>query len=129
MHFGRLHYALLCILLLAAPLPASADRRVALVIGNNAYKHSAELKNPKNDAEDISTALKSLQFEVIVAFDLEKADIDHRILAFSEALVGADVGIFFYAGHGLQVAGRNYIVPVDAKLTTAAGLDFEMVPL
>ena len=119
------------VLLLLALLPsiAHADKRVALVIGNSAYKHAGELANPKNDATDMAAALKKLSFHVIEGFDLDKAGLDRKIRDFATALAGADVGLFFYAGHGLQVAGQNYIVPVDAELTTAASLDFEMVRL
>jgi uncharacterized caspase-like protein len=108
---------------------AAAEKRVALVIGNSAYKHAPELENPRNDATDMAAALKALGIEVIEGLDLDKQAIDRKILDFSTALSGADAGIFFYAGHGLQVNGNNYLVPVDAELSTAAALEFEMVRL
>lgn len=108
---------------------AQAEKRVALVIGNSAYKHAAELKNPKNDAIDIAAALKAIGLEVIVGIDLGKAGLETKVREFSEALREADVGVFFYAGHGLQVNGNNYLVPVDAELSTIAALEFEMVRL
>jgi uncharacterized caspase-like protein len=117
------------ILLLLVPSVAHAEKRVALVIGNSAYRHAGELANPKNDATDIAAALKKLGFQVLEGFDLDKANLDRKIRDFASALQGANVGLFFYSGHGLQVAGQNYIVPVDAELTTAAALDFEMVRL
>lgn len=112
----------------AAPAYASA-KRVALVIGNGAYVSATPLANPKNDAEDMAAALKSLGFTVILATDLTKTDMDHKVLEFALALEGAEAAVFHYSGHGLQVAGVNYLVPVDAKLETAASLDFEMVRL
>ncbi len=108
---------------------ASAAKRVALVIGNGAYANAPTLANPKNDAEDIAAALKTLNFTVILGIDLDKRAMDRKILEFAGALSGADAGVFHYSGHGLQVAGVNYLVPVDASLESAAALDFEAVPL
>jgi uncharacterized caspase-like protein len=114
--------------LAAAVDSASAkSKRVALVIGNSAYQHTSVLSNPKHDATDVAAVLKALKFDVIEGLDLSKTDMDRTIRDFAEALSDAHVGLFFYAGHGLQVSGENYLVPVDAKLTTAAALDFEMV--
>jgi len=108
---------------------ANAEKRVALVIGNSAYKHTAPLENPKNDAVDVIAALKSHKFQIVEGFDLDKAAFDRKVRDFATALQGADVGLFFFAGHGLQVAGQNHLVPIDAELTTAVGLEFEMVRL
>lgn len=128
----RLLFALLAavvsLLLFHAPTLAQ-DKRVALVIGNSAYVSATPLENPKNDASDVAAALQSLGFEVLKGIDLDKAAMDRTIRDFATALTGAKVGLFFYAGHGLQVGGQNYLVPIDAKLTTAAGLDFETVRL
>jgi formylglycine-generating enzyme required for sulfatase activity len=122
--------ALITLALLALlPSGAQAAKRVALVVGNSAYEHTPPLENPRNDATDMATALRKLGIEVIVAFDLNKAAFDQKIRDFATALQSADTGVFFYAGHGLQVAGRNYLAPVDAKLTAASALDFEMVRL
>jgi hypothetical protein len=104
-------------------------RRVALVIGNAAYENTAPLTNPRNDAEDVSVALTRLGFEVIKGIDLKKSAMERTIRNFANALIGADMGLFFYAGHGLQVAGVNYLVPIDAQLSTASALDFEMIRL
>jgi Caspase domain len=109
--------------------PALGDKRVALVIGNSAYEHAAVLANPNNDATDISASLERLGYDVITASDLKKADLENAIRTFSRRLEGADLGLFFYAGHGLQVAGTNYLVPVDAKLATSDSLDFELIRL
>jgi uncharacterized caspase-like protein len=77
----------------------------------------------------MAAELRKLGFAVLERLDLDKAAMDRSIHDFSEALVGAEAGLFFYAGHGLQVAGQNYLVPVDAKLATASAVDFEMVRL
>lgn len=105
----------------------ATDKRVALVIGNSAYQHTGALTNPMNDATDIAAALKKLGFSVLEGQDLDKAGMDRTIRQFARELDGAHVGLFFYAGHGLQVEGQNYLVPVDAKLEHPSGLDFEMV--
>ncbi len=117
------------ILVICASSAAFAEKRVALVIGNGAYANAPTLANPRNDAADMAAALRALGFTVIVGTDLTKTQMDRKILEFASALSGADAGVFHYSGHGLQVAGVNYLVPVDAELTTAAALDFEMVRL
>jgi len=100
-----------------------------LVIGNSGYQHTSQLENPKNDATDMVAALKQVGFQVIDGFDLEKTSFERKVRDFSVALRGAEVGLFFYAGHGLQVAGNNYLVPIDAKAETADARDWEMVRL
>jgi hypothetical protein len=124
-----LRIAIAWLLIMGALSAAQAERRVALVIGNSAYRHAPALANPRNDAEDFATALQALGVEVIKGIDLDKPAMDLEIRKFSSALSGADVGIFFYAGHGLQVSGNNYLVPIDAELSTTAALEFEMVRL
>lgn len=118
------------LLLLATALgPANAERRVALVIGNSAYENTLPLNNPSNDAVDIAAKLRLLGFEVIDGTDLSKREMEKRIRAFANKLIGADVGLFFYAGHGLQVDGRNFLAPVDATLKSDTDLDFEAIEL
>jgi uncharacterized caspase-like protein len=124
----RVGVAFLLLMILAAT-SAHAEKRVALVIGNSAYLHAAELINPKHDADDMAAALKALGIEVIKGLDLDKRGMEREVRKFSTALNSADVGIFFYSGHGLQVNGNNYLVPVDAELSTADALEFEMVRL
>ena len=108
---------------------AAAGRRVALIIGNAAYQHTSPLTNPKNDAADLGNALTKLGFEADVGTDLDKSRMDRTIRQFAEKLNGADLGVFFYAGHGLQYDGQNYLVPIDARLDSTTALDFEMVRL
>src|SRR5262245_43201135 len=132
---GRMHWHFSIVLLAVTAVfahavdAAAAGRKVALVIGNSAYKFAGELENPKNDAADMAAALKKLDFQVVEGINLDKASFDRKVRDFATALPGAEVAVFFYAGHGLQVAGQNYLVPIDAELTSAAGLDFEMVRL
>src|SRR5262245_44790970 len=97
---------------------AAGQERIALVIGNSAYRYSPRLENPRNDAGDMSIVLRRKGFRVIEGFDLGKAAFDAKIREFTQALSGVEVGLFFYAGHGVQVSGQNYLVPIDAKLTT-----------
>jgi uncharacterized caspase-like protein len=115
--------------LLAGIAPAAAEKRVALVIGNSAYENVPRLTNPSNDASDVAGKLKALGFEVVEGIDLGKRDMEKRIRAFAAALSGADVGLFYYAGHGLQVDQRNFLAPVDAQLKSESDLDFEAVQL
>ncbi len=110
-------------------LPALAEKRVALVIGNSKYAEATPLTNPTNDANDISAALKSAGFDVILGLDVDKRGFDTKVRNFAELLEGADAAIFFYAGHGLQVGGRNYLIPIDARLANERDLDFDAVSL
>ena len=116
-------------LLLVLAGKANAAGRVALVIGNAAYKHAAVLNNPVNDANDLAAALEKQNFKVIKGVDLDHAGMLATIRKFSRALSKGDVGIFFYAGHGIQIRGKNYLVPTDAKLADSFGIDFELVRL
>lgn len=121
--------ALLGLVVLNVKAWAQAERRIALVVGNAAYTSAGALANPVNDASDIASALKVLGFEVISGTDLDKRSFDIKLREFSRALPKSDVALFFYAGHGLQVSGRNFLVPVDAQLQGERDLDFEGVSL
>jgi hypothetical protein len=107
---------------------AHAERRVALVIGNSGYQHVATLKNPFNDAKGMSEKLSDLGFEVVTGQDLTLRDMRQTIRKFIGTLDGADLALFFYAGHGLQVSGENYLLPVDAELDSHLDLEFEALP-
>jgi hypothetical protein len=109
--------------------PAYADKRVALVIGNSAYKNAPQLKNPSNDATDMAAALERLGFEVVRGLDTDYSAMRKLVRTFSDKLGDADVALVFYAGHGLQVAGKNYLVPIDAQIESQADLDFGTVDL
>lgn len=108
---------------------ARAEKRVALVIGNSTYRNTTPLKNPSNDATAMSAALERLGFTVVRGIDLDYPGMREHVKRFAEALVGADVGLFFYAGHGLQVGGQNFLAPIEVTLNSEAELDFNTVSL
>ena len=116
----------LCILaaVVLGALPAVADKRVALIIGNSAYQQAGTLANPVNDAKEMGAALQDLGFVVLLGLDLDKRAFDIKVRDFSRALADADTGVFFYAGHGLQIAGHNYLIPIDAQLQRERDVDF-----
>lgn len=107
--------------------PVADQKRVALVLGNSAYQNATELPNPKNDAAAIAQKLAGLGFTVISGLDGTKTDMEKSIREFVKVLEGADVALMFYAGHGMQVNGQNYLIPVDAKLEESTALDFETI--
>jgi uncharacterized caspase-like protein len=109
--------------------PAAAAKRVALVIGNAAYQQAGALTNPVNDAADMAKALTASGFDVVLGLDLDRRAFDGKLRDFARLVDGADTAVLFYAGHGLQVAGHNYLVPVDAGLASERDLDFEAVSL
>ena len=118
---------LLCAGLLA---PAHAEKRVALVIGNSAYQTVPKLPNPDNDAKLMSDTLLSLGFFVVgggARLDLDKPGFDAALNEFSKELVGADVALFYYAGHGVETHGLNYLVPVDAHPQDEADVFEQMI--
>jgi len=114
----------------AAELPP--DRRVALVIGNSEYQYIARLSNPTNDAALMAGTLKSLGFSLVgggAQKDLDKPALDRAVQAFGQAAEGATVALFYYAGHGVQIKGANYLVPISANPTKEADVDFQMVDM
>ncbi|EJW09522.1 hypothetical protein A33M_1215 [Rhodovulum sp. PH10] len=116
-------------LLSIAASPAAAQERVALVIGNGAYKNAPPLPNPPNDAADVAAALRRIGFTVFEGRDLDRRAMVETVRAFGRALDRAKIALFFYAGHGLQVNGKNYLVPVDASLERAGDLSFETIDI
>jgi hypothetical protein len=122
--------AVFCALMvLWQPTAALADKRVALVIGNSAYQNTSELRNPSNDAADMTAALTRLGFQVTDGRDLDKRAMERAIRQFGVSLEGADIALFFYAGHGIQVGGQNHLIPIDARLASEGDVDFETLPL
>jgi hypothetical protein len=101
-------------------------RRVALVIGNSAYKDSP-LLNPVNDARAIAQALRRFGFEVIHGEDLSQNDMKRNIRAFGEKIRNGGVGLFYYAGHGIQIRGSNYLIPVGATIASEEEVEYESV--
>jgi len=110
-------------------LPAEA-RRVALVIGNSEYQHTRVLPNPRNDAEAIAKLLRDIGFaDVALKTDLAYRAMREELRAFAGKAGDADVAIVYYAGHGIEVAGENYLVPTDAKLARDLDLEYEAITL
>ena len=116
------------LLLLVAPA-AQAAGRVALVVGNSAYEHVGRLPNPENDATDLDAALRGLGFEVTVVRDADRTALTGALRAFTRRSAGADVALVFYAGHGMEMDGVNYLLPVNARLERDTDVRFETVTL
>ena len=114
---------------MAWPATAQAAERVALVVGNGAYKHAPFLPNPGNDARDVGAALDRLGFTVTRLADADQSTLRQRLRDFTRAAGAAEVAVVFYAGHGIEVDGRNFLVPVDARLASDQDVEFETVPL
>src|ERR1700744_2662976 len=109
--------------------PAFAAKRVALVIGNSAYQNVTALDNPANDAALMAETLRDLGFAITgdrAQLNLDKRALDDAIQSFGKQAQGADVALFYYAGHGVQVRGSNFLVPVNANPTREADVDFQM---
>lgn len=118
------------IALMTSPDLAQAQKRVALVIGNGAYGSIGALSNPPNDARLMAGTLRELGFEVIEKIDASQKTMKRAVRDFGTLLQnGGDdvVGLFFYAGHGVQVKGANYIIPVDAQIDKEGDVDIEAI--
>ena len=108
---------------------ANADKRIALVIGNGAYQNVARLDNPVNDAKLMADTLRGLGFVLVgggAQTNLDKTGLDNAIAKFGSEVVGADVGLFYYAGHGVQVRNSNYLVPTNANPAREADVFIQM---
>jgi hypothetical protein len=103
---------------LALAAPAHADKRVALVIGNNDYKYVPKLQKAVNDARTMGNTLKQLGFDVMVAENQNRQQFSQSLLAFDNALGPGDTAFFFYAGHGFEIAGQNFLLPTDVPAAT-----------
>lgn len=107
---------------------AQSAKRVALVIGNSDYEHIAPLKNPKNDATTMASALEKVGFEVTTIIDADTQKMRSAFLEFGRQLrKGVDASVFYYAGHAVQYNGENYLIPTPAKILDRDELDFEAV--
>src|SRR6201989_3333987 len=95
---------------------AQAERRVAFVVGNGAYKNVAQLPNPPIDAKAMASTLRNVGFEVIEGSNLTRDQMPEKLLDFGRKAQGSDVAVFYYAGHGIAVSGSNYLLPVDADI-------------
>ena len=109
---------------------AAAERRVALVIGNSAYKNASSLPNTINDSTAIAALFKSVGFEVVISRnDLGVVDFKRSVREFLITAENADMAVVYYAGHGIEISGTNYLVPVDARLSRDYDVDDEAVSL
>lgn len=109
---------------------ASAEqRRKALVIGNANYQHTRALANTRNDASTMAEFFRSTGFDVTEVHDLKYADFRSSLRDFAQASVQAEMAVVYFAGHGLETAGVNYLLPVDARLATSADLEYEAITL
>lgn len=113
--------------LLVAFLTNAQERRIALVIGNSDYEKSGVLKNPANDANLMAETLEGLDFTVIKKLNASKFDMENVIYDFSRKLSEYTIALFYYAGHGIQVDGTNYLLPIDAKLNDKVSAEFEAI--
>ena len=113
--------ALICavsLLLAGTIVPAHAQKRVALVVGNNDYKNVPKLQKAVNDARTMGDALKQLGFAVMVAENQNRQQFSQTLLAFDNVVGPGDTAFFFYAGHGFEIAGQNYLLPTDVPAAT-----------
>ena len=111
-------------------IPPGTEKRVALVVGNSIYKNVPALGNTANDARLIADTLRSLGFKLVgdgPQIDLDRAGFEQALRSFGRAIGGADVALFYYAGHGVQVQGTNWLVPTGANPESVTDLDYEMV--
>ena len=126
----RLVVILSVLALCCASAPASAGKRVALVIGNSNYQNVAALTNPANDAAAVAGMFKQANFDVVESrHDLKSLDMRRALREFTDKARGADIAVIYFAGHGLEVDGINYVVPIDAALERDADVDDEAVSL
>ncbi|WP_316170192.1 caspase family protein [Bradyrhizobium sp. SZCCHNRI1058] len=114
MRYLTVALSLLCMALTAEA--AKADRRVAFVVGNGAYKSVAQLPNPPVDAKAMAATLRNVGFDVVEGTNLTRDKMTEKLLDFGRKAQGADIAVFYYAGHGIAIAGTNYLLPVDADL-------------
>jgi len=121
--------AIVAFLALSWAFAATAQERVALVIGNGTYESVPGLANPLNDADDISAALAELGFQVFTATDATLSGMEEVLASFSEAASNSEVALFYYAGHAFQIGGQNYIVPTDLRPGSAEEIVAQTLPL
>ena len=108
---------------------AFAEGRVALVIGNSAYQNAPTLPNPKRDAQAIAASLKKGGYTVVSANDVGNLQFKRAVRQFEDAAANAEIAVVFYAGHGIEIGGINYMIPVDAKLASDRDAEDEAITL
>src|SRR5689334_5089587 len=121
--FATVLFTFILLLLLGGHSRAETERRIALVIGNSAYQHLPRLANPVNDAQLVAATLESVGFKLIggkAQIDLDRSSLEAVVRQFGVELAGSTVAMFYYAGHGLQVQGANFLVPIGANPESVA---------
>ena len=126
---GTWRVAVVCWVVFGLTSSLYAGERYALVIGNSGYTHSARLGNPTNDARAVAAKMEELGFSVSHGFDLTKPAMDELFQAFSSLLEEDDVAVFFYAGHGMQIDKKNFLVPIDFNPQTVGPLINQLMVL
>jgi hypothetical protein len=137
--FGRRHgegtlriaifIATIFIWLTSGMFAANADTRVALVVGNTSYQNVSSLPNPVNDATDVADSLRRLGFDVRILLNAKYDDFRRGLIDFSQRAADADFSIVYFAGHGMQIAGENWLIPADAMLATDLSVANEAIGL
>ncbi|HRD76349.1 MAG TPA: caspase family protein [Hyphomicrobiaceae bacterium] len=118
-----------CIVASALPAMASAPKKVALIIGNSGYRNAPPLKNPKSDAELLARTLSDVGFDVTHKTDLTYNDLRIAIRDFGPKAAQSEIAIIHFAGHGMELGGENYVLPIDARLRSDVDLEYEAVTL
>ncbi|WP_049736301.1 caspase family protein [Rhizobium ecuadorense] len=113
----------------AAITEGENGRRVALVIGNSVYKTLPSLPNPANDVEEVANTLRSAGFDVTIGVNVDRIGLEDTVRRFLRSTSNAEAGLIYYSGHGIQVGGQNFIVPVDATLETPYDVETQTMPL
>lgn len=125
----HLAISFLLIFVLYSARSLAEERRVALVLGNGNYSGAAHLQNTLNDATGLAEKLMALDFDVTLLVDLDRRSTIRAIDDFSKNIVGADLALFYYAGHGVQIAGRNYLLPLDVDVTSERALQYTSIDI
>jgi hypothetical protein len=113
-----------------AATSARADgKRVALVVGNSAYRNVPELPNPANDAGDVATALNRLGFSVTLIANASFEEMRRGLIALGREAAGADMAVMYFAGHGMEMSGENWLIPIDAELKKDIDAENEAISL
>ncbi|MBB4238967.1 caspase family protein [Rhizobium esperanzae] len=113
----------------AAMTEGENGRRVALVIGNSVYKTLPSLPNPANDVEEVANTLRAAGFDVTIGVNVDRIGLEDTVRRFLRSTSHADAGLIYYSGHGIQVGGQNFLVPVDATLETPYDVETQTMPL
>lgn len=108
---------------------ARPERRLALVVGNGEYQQMGRLPNPVNDATDIAAALRTLGFQVTILLNATRREMEETLRRFRLEIRSDDVSLFYFAGHGIQIDGQNYLIPVDASIHREADVKYSAVPM